>query len=198
MGKNQDLDPGSRSGMNIQDNISESLETIYWVKILKILWCGSESRIRNIFEPGFGMEKIRILDPGCLSRIRNNGTYVYLPIWRDPCRRQQRHRAQWGPWGWTRKPPRSSSSLQQRIIYLRWKAGIPFTLRNILSNLYRVPVRGSAHPSEGYHSKQCFGSGSIVGGTDPSGSFYHAKIIRKILIPTVLWLLCDFYNWKMM
>jgi hypothetical protein len=28
-------DPGSGSGMNIQDHISESLETIVWVKILK-------------------------------------------------------------------------------------------------------------------------------------------------------------------
>jgi hypothetical protein len=27
----------SRSGMNIQDHISESLETIFWVKILKFL-----------------------------------------------------------------------------------------------------------------------------------------------------------------
>ncbi len=33
MGKNQDPDPGS--GMNIPDHISERLETIFWVKILK-------------------------------------------------------------------------------------------------------------------------------------------------------------------
>jgi hypothetical protein len=31
MGKNQDPDPG----MNIPDHISESLETIFWVKILE-------------------------------------------------------------------------------------------------------------------------------------------------------------------
>jgi hypothetical protein len=33
MGKNQDTDLGS--GMNNPDHISESLETIFWVKILK-------------------------------------------------------------------------------------------------------------------------------------------------------------------
>ncbi len=30
--KNQDPDPGSGSGMNIPDPISESLKTIFWVK----------------------------------------------------------------------------------------------------------------------------------------------------------------------
>jgi hypothetical protein len=33
--KNQEPDPESGSGMNNSDNISESLETIFWVKILK-------------------------------------------------------------------------------------------------------------------------------------------------------------------
>jgi hypothetical protein len=43
---------GSGSGMNTQDHISESLETIFLIKIL------------NIFDadPGSGMEKIRIRD----------------------------------------------------------------------------------------------------------------------------------------
>ncbi len=31
----RDPDPGSGSGMNDPDHISESLETIFWVKILK-------------------------------------------------------------------------------------------------------------------------------------------------------------------
>jgi hypothetical protein len=31
----QDLDPGSGSGMSNPDHISESLETIFWVKMLK-------------------------------------------------------------------------------------------------------------------------------------------------------------------
>ncbi len=33
--KNQDPDPGSGFGMNNPDHISESLETFFWVKILK-------------------------------------------------------------------------------------------------------------------------------------------------------------------
>jgi hypothetical protein len=34
---NQEPDPGSGSGMNIPDHISKSLETIFWVKILKFV-----------------------------------------------------------------------------------------------------------------------------------------------------------------
>jgi hypothetical protein len=41
---------GSGSGMNNLDHISESLETIFWVKILKFF----------DVDPGSGMEKIRI------------------------------------------------------------------------------------------------------------------------------------------
>jgi hypothetical protein len=57
--KNQDPDPGSGSGMNNPDRITESLETIFWVKILKFFDA----------DPGwkkFGswMEKIRIRDLG--------------------------------------------------------------------------------------------------------------------------------------
>ncbi len=44
--------PGSGSGMNNQDHISESLETIFGVKILKFFDA----------DPGSGMEKGR--DPG--------------------------------------------------------------------------------------------------------------------------------------
>jgi hypothetical protein len=52
--KNQGPDPGSRSGMNNPDHISESLETIFWVKILKFFdadlgWkkFGSEIRMKH-------------------------------------------------------------------------------------------------------------------------------------------------------
>jgi hypothetical protein len=31
-----------------------------------------------------------------------------------------------------------------------------------------------------------------------SGSFYHAKTVRKTLIPTALWLFLTFYLWKIM
>jgi hypothetical protein len=56
---------GSRSGMNNPDHISESLETIFWVKILKSF----------VADPGPGMEKIRIRDvnnsdPGSGINIR--------------------------------------------------------------------------------------------------------------------------------
>ncbi len=53
MGKNQDPDPGSGSGMNNPDHISESLETIFWPKIFKFYYA----------DPGSGMETIRIRDP---------------------------------------------------------------------------------------------------------------------------------------
>jgi hypothetical protein len=47
--------------MNILDHISKSLETIFWVKILKFFdACGSGSG--NLFDPGSGMENIRIWD----------------------------------------------------------------------------------------------------------------------------------------
>ncbi len=55
------FDPGSGmekksgSGMNIPDNFSESLETVFRVKNTQILGCGSG--IRNLFDPGSGMEK---------------------------------------------------------------------------------------------------------------------------------------------
>jgi hypothetical protein len=57
MGKNQDPDRGSRSGMNNPDHVSESLETIFGLKYLYSLM-----RIRD---PGWkkfgsGIEQIRI------------------------------------------------------------------------------------------------------------------------------------------
>ncbi len=66
------FDPGSGtgkksrsgSGMFIPNHISESLEINFWVQNTYILWCGSGSRIRNLFGPGYRME---ISDPG--SRI---------------------------------------------------------------------------------------------------------------------------------
>jgi hypothetical protein len=46
--------PGSGYGMKNPDDISESLETIFWVKILKFFDAN----------PGSRMGKIRIRDPG--------------------------------------------------------------------------------------------------------------------------------------
>ncbi len=41
--KNQDPDPGYRIGMNISGHISESLETIFWFKILNFFDADPES-----------------------------------------------------------------------------------------------------------------------------------------------------------
>jgi hypothetical protein len=46
--------------MNIPDHFSESLETIFWVKILKFFEADAVQGFRNLFDPGSGMEKIRI------------------------------------------------------------------------------------------------------------------------------------------
>jgi hypothetical protein len=51
---------GSGSGMSNSDHISDSLETIFWVKILKFFDAGSG--IENS-DPGSGLEKVRIGDP---------------------------------------------------------------------------------------------------------------------------------------
>jgi hypothetical protein len=50
---NQDPDSGSGSGMNIPDHISESLETIFWVKILKFVDPDRGSRIFLTRSPGW-------------------------------------------------------------------------------------------------------------------------------------------------
>ncbi len=52
--------------MDKLDHISESLETIFWVKILKSFDAYPEpgSVIFLTLDPGSGMEKIRIRDPG--------------------------------------------------------------------------------------------------------------------------------------
>jgi hypothetical protein len=67
--KDQDPDPGSGYGMNIPDHISESLETIFCVKILKFYSSDADPGIFLTLDPGSwirdsGMEKIRIVDLG--------------------------------------------------------------------------------------------------------------------------------------
>jgi hypothetical protein len=55
---------GSGSRMNNPDHISESLGTIFWVKLLKFFYA----------DPGSGMEKIRIRESGMEKiRIRDLG-----------------------------------------------------------------------------------------------------------------------------
>jgi hypothetical protein len=60
MGKNQEL--GSGSGINNPDPISESLETIFWVKILKFFDADPDPG-SGIFLPWIRDKKIRIRDP---------------------------------------------------------------------------------------------------------------------------------------
>jgi hypothetical protein len=52
------------SGMNIPDHISESRETIFWLKILKLFDADPDPGIFLTLDPGSGMEKIRIWGPG--------------------------------------------------------------------------------------------------------------------------------------
>jgi hypothetical protein len=56
------MDKKSGSGMNNPDHISESLETVFWFKILNL---NSLMRIRDgkSWDPGSGMAKILIRDP---------------------------------------------------------------------------------------------------------------------------------------
>ncbi len=66
------LDPGSvmgkklvsESGMNNPDHSSESLKTIFWVKILKFFDADPESGMGKNKDAGSGIEKIRMRDPG--------------------------------------------------------------------------------------------------------------------------------------
>jgi hypothetical protein len=65
---------GSGSGMNNPDHISESLETIFWVKIVKFFYADP-----GWIKFGSGMEKIRIRDgknsdPG--SRMKKIGSRI--------------------------------------------------------------------------------------------------------------------------
>jgi hypothetical protein len=50
----------SGSGMNILDHIPKSLETIFWVKILKFYDADADPGSVNLFDPGSG---INIPDP---------------------------------------------------------------------------------------------------------------------------------------
>ncbi len=54
-----------------QDYISESLKTIFGVKNTWILWCGSGSGIRNLFDPG--------LDPGWKNSDPGSGINIPDP-----------------------------------------------------------------------------------------------------------------------
>jgi hypothetical protein len=74
--------PGS--GMNILDHISESLETIFWFKIIKLFDADPDPGSENLVDPGSGMEKIRIREkhPGSATLL----TWLrYGILWRLSC-----------------------------------------------------------------------------------------------------------------
>ncbi len=58
--------------MKIPDHISESLETIFGVKVLKFFDVDADPGIFLTLDPGSGMEKIRIRDkhPGSATLLR--------------------------------------------------------------------------------------------------------------------------------
>jgi hypothetical protein len=49
----------SGSGINIPDHISESLETIFWVKILKFFYAGLAQGIFLTLDPGWEKSRFR-------------------------------------------------------------------------------------------------------------------------------------------
>ncbi len=59
------------SGKNIPNHISESLETIFWVKILKFFDADPDTGIFLTLDPGSEMGKIRIRDKHLGSATRN-------------------------------------------------------------------------------------------------------------------------------
>jgi hypothetical protein len=67
--------PRSGSGMNIPDHIFESLETIFWLKMLEFFDADPDPGSENILDPGSEMEKIRIRDKHPASATLVTGTY---------------------------------------------------------------------------------------------------------------------------
>ncbi len=50
--------------MNILDHISESLEPIFWVKMLKFFDADPDAGSGNLFDPGAGIRDGKNSDPG--------------------------------------------------------------------------------------------------------------------------------------
>jgi hypothetical protein len=75
----------------------------------------------------------------------------------------------------------------------------------MISTELRIRIRDSSVPDPDPPDTHVFGppgfgsTSQRYGSGAGSGSFYHhAKIVRKTLIPTILWLFLTFYLWKMM
>ncbi len=83
-----------------------------------------------------------------------------------------------------------------------WKHGLPFSIHLfVLGNSLQINFilkTSVADPDPNPDPSDLYVFGPPGSGPG-SGSFYHqAKIVRKTLNPTALWLLFDFYLWKMM
>ncbi len=59
--------------MNISDHISESLETIFWVRIPKFFDADADPGFRKLFDPGHGIRVEKNSDPGCLQVCSSKG-----------------------------------------------------------------------------------------------------------------------------
>ena len=68
--------------MNNPDHISESLKTIFWVKILKFFDADPGYGIFLTLDQGSGMEKIRIRDkhPGSATLLNSHFFTFLMPI----------------------------------------------------------------------------------------------------------------------
>jgi hypothetical protein len=68
------------SGMNIPDHISESLETIFWAKILEFFDTDADPGIFLTLDPGSRMEKNRTRGRvfQCFANLTNRYDFVFL------------------------------------------------------------------------------------------------------------------------
>ncbi len=66
--------------MNNLDHISESLKTIFWVKILKFFVADPGIRDGKNSSPGYGMEKIRIRVGLRIRILINFGSWIWIRI----------------------------------------------------------------------------------------------------------------------
>jgi hypothetical protein len=68
--------------MHTPDHITESLETIFWVKILKFFDVDADPGSGNLFDPGSGIRDGKNPDPGSgITRIRNTDQESQLRVY---------------------------------------------------------------------------------------------------------------------
>ncbi len=91
-----------------------------------------------------------------------------------------------------------ASCLQDVFCKSQWGHFLSLTMMKKQTNIVKISVPDPDPPDPRVFCPPGSGSTSQRYGSG-SGSFYHhAKIIRKILNPTILWLFLTFYLWKIM